>query len=149
VKSKTCSRCLQPRDLNKFRSFTKELSKGDLKEYTANVCTPCIVIRNREWRRDKQDILNKAARERRHARKIRAIEYKGGVCEHCKKSFHSAAFDFHHINPSEKELDPGLMMGLLDEKLFKELDKCILLCANCHRVHHFKLGDLGRIKKCK
>lgn len=55
----------------------------------------------------------------------------------CGGVFHHSAFDFHHIDPTTKEKDPGLMMTHSDEVLFKELDKCILLCANCHRIRHY------------
>lgn len=58
----------------------------------------------------------------------------------CGGTFHFSAFDFHHRDRETKDKDPGLMMGLKDEKLFAELDKCDLLCANCHRIHHFHEG---------
>lgn len=67
----------------------------------------------------------------------------------CNKEFHVAAFDFHHKNPDEKEIDPGLLMQQKDEVLFKELDKCMLLCANCHRILHYEEGTLGEIKARK
>lgn len=101
-------------------------------------CRECTTKQNAEYRAANRYKYNQNARQRRHERKQRAIEYKGGVCEYCKGRFHSAAFDFHHLDPNEKDKDPGLMMSMSDENLFKELDKCILLCANCHRVHHFK-----------
>ena len=72
----------------------------------------------------------------RKRNKERAVEYKGGKCEHCLQTYQPAVFDFHHLDSSTKHKDPGLMMSCSDEKLFKELDKCILLCANCHRIEH-------------
>jgi len=101
-------------------------------------CKSCTNERNTKYRKENREYYNQQARQRRNERKQRAIEYKGGICEHCGGTFHTAAFDFHHLDPNEKDKDPGLMMGLTDENLFKELDKCILLCANCHRIHHFK-----------
>jgi len=103
-------------------------------------CYKCLAIDNKKSRQKNLKKYAYKAKLRRHARKIRAIEYLGGVCFKCKGTFHPSVFDFHHINPEEKERDPGLMMGLTDENLFKELDKCQLLCANCHRIFHFENG---------
>jgi len=51
---------------------------------------------------------------------------------------HPAALDFHHTNPSEKE---NLVSALVSMGCFtaamKEVQKCIVLCANCHRIHHY------------
>jgi hypothetical protein len=50
---------------------------------------------------------------------------------------HPAALDFHHTNPSEKE---NLVSKLVSDGCFaaamEEVQKCIVLCANCHRVLH-------------
>jgi hypothetical protein len=50
---------------------------------------------------------------------------------------HPAALDFHHVDPSEKE---NLVSKLVSQGCFaaamEEVQKCIVLCANCHRVHH-------------
>lgn len=47
--------------------------------------------------------------------------------------------DFHHKDPNEKEFTIGAMKRGAKETLQKEIDKCICLCANCHReFHHFE-----------
>lgn len=66
------------------------------------------------------------------------VEYKGGKCEHCGVVYdytNSCIFDFHHIDPSTKEYEIG-KRSLNFEKTKPELDKCILLCSNCHRKIH-------------
>lgn len=66
-----------------------------------------------------------------------AIEYKGGKCEHCGYDRYRGALEFHHKDPTQK--DPlGLRAYKLD-RLYAEVDKCILLCANCHREEHGRL----------
>ena len=77
-------------------------------------------------------------RERRRRNKAKAVEYMGGRCEHCKGVFPNAVYDFHHTNPKEKEYKPTRLMRLSWETITKELEKCELLCANCHRIHHHK-----------
>ena len=101
-------------------------------------CNSCANKANLTSRNKNRPQYNKKARDRRNSRKLRAIEYKGGKCSVCGSVVHTAAFDFHHIDPEEKDTDPGLMMGLTDEKLFCELDKCILICSNCHRILHYE-----------
>ena len=67
--------------------------------------------------------------------KQRLIEYKGGKCQICGYNRCQEALDFHHINQSEK--DYTIYGGTKSfETLKKEVDKCILVCANCHREIH-------------
>ena len=65
-----------------------------------------------------------------------AIDYMGGCCEQCGFTGHASAFDFHHRNPAEKDF--GITSGSTKswDKILAELEKCELLCANCHRTHH-------------
>ena len=74
--------------------------------------------------------------ERRRTNKLKAIDYLGGKCCVCNGVFKPAVFDFHHIDSSKKESNPGNLMGRKWERLREELDKCVLLCANCHREVH-------------
>ena len=63
------------------------------------------------------------------------IEYKGGKCICCGFNKHYSALDFHHLDPSIKEFN--LTRNSIGwNKLQSELDKCVLLCSNCHRMIH-------------
>lgn len=53
----------------------------------------------------------------------------------------AACFDFHHINPNEKIYNPSTALRLSKEKRDMELSKCLLICANCHRLIHAKRND--------
>ena len=63
---------------------------------------------------------------------------RGGACEICDYCKNLAALEFHHINPEEKEfnVDMRKFSNMNLEKLEAELEKCILVCANCHRELH-------------
>lgn len=89
--------------------------------------------------KEKRAARMKADRERRTRRKLKAIEYKGGVCVDCGESFHHAAMEFHHCDPTQKDfmISQSFRMKWADVK--KELDKCSLLCANCHRIRHYDM----------
>lgn len=58
-------------------------------------------------------------------------------CNRCPES-HWACLDFHHTDPATKDiaLSHVSQMGWGKEKIFAEIAKCEVLCANCHRKHH-------------
>ena len=63
-----------------------------------------------------------------------AIQYKGGKCQQCGYCKYQGALELHHLVKTEKSFgigDKGYTRSW--EKVKAELDKCILLCANCHR----------------
>ena len=71
-------------------------------------------------------------------RKYEIILEKGGKCEMCGYNKNIAALEFHHINPEEKEfqIDIRHFSNTSLDKLKEEINKCVLLCANCHREIH-------------
>lgn len=80
----------------------------------------------------------------RHAIKKELIRYKGGKCEICGYNKCIGALQFHHINPLEKDFSPSEKYngGKIDmNQLYLEVDKCQLLCANCHAEKHFFVED--------
>lgn len=82
---------------------------------------------------DRAQYLIKAVAKRRRKVKQMAIEYKGGKCQICGYNKYQGALEFHHIN-GKKEFgigDKGYTRSWESTK--SELDKCILVCANCHR----------------
>jgi hypothetical protein len=93
---------------------------------------------SRQYHQKHKEERNRKAREKRRQNKLKAVDYKGGRCEDCKQSFHPAVYDFHHINPEEKDVALGTLMNWNWGRQQEELDKCVLLCANCHRLRHHK-----------
>ena len=72
----------------------------------------------------------------RRRRKREAVEYKGGKCSLCGYDNSYSALQFHHINPSEKSFGISKGITLRWNDIVKELDKCVLVCANCHAEQH-------------
>lgn len=95
-------------------------------------------LKAKNYREANKEHVRTKQREDKRNRKLLAIEYLGGKCDTCKEAFHPAVYEFHHTDPSTKDRDPSKMMALSWERLEKELDKCKLLCANCHRLEHHK-----------
>lgn len=64
-------------------------------------------------------------------------------CERCTES-DTVCLDFHHIDAKTKEREVAAVvsnLGWCKERILKEIAKCIVLCANCHRKQH-RIGDL-------
>lgn len=76
--------------------------------------------------------------------KDRAVEYKGGSCVKCGYNKCTRALEFHHNNPNEKDFHLSSYKVLSWDKIKDELDKCIMVCSNCHKEIHFEL-DKERI----
>lgn len=86
-----------------------------------------------------------AVTRRRKRLKDMALELKGGKCYFCGYSKCKGALEFHHLSEESKNFDLGTR-GLTRswKKIEEELEKCILVCANCHReVHSGLLQPLG------
>jgi 5-methylcytosine-specific restriction endonuclease McrA len=74
--------------------------------------------------------------EFRRAMKRYGIEYLGGKCQRCGYNKCAGALSFHHKNPASKEYNfNDSTMSINTYK--KELDKCNLLCMNCHMEEHW------------
>lgn len=94
--------------------------------------------------KDRREYLIKAVYARRKKIRVMAIEYKGGRCEKCGYTKCIDALEFHHIDPTKKDFtisSKGYTHSW--EKVKFELDKCMILCANCHRELHAKLAAFG------
>jgi len=74
--------------------------------------------------------------ERWRDRKAKAVEMKGGKCTLCGYDRYFGALEFHHTDPSEKDAVWRKLRLKSWESIVKELEKCVLLCSNCHREEH-------------
>ena len=74
----------------------------------------------------------------------------GNGCAHCGYNKSPVALDFDHIDPSTKEfLIPRFLARTNLKRLFKEIRKCQILCANCHRIHSNMQWHTGVTYKTK
>ena len=81
--------------------------------------------------------------DKRYNNKFEAVVYKGSKCSFCGYNKNLSGLSFHHRDPKEKDFNITSLnsKGLL-EKHFKELDKCDLLCHNCHQEEHYCINEL-------
>ena len=99
----------------------------------------------REWNH-----RNRAARYAYKKKYIKTLKeklilYKGGKCLDCSYEFNGqnhTVFDLHHLNPDNKDIEVSKLIGNRAwESVLIEADKCVMLCANCHRLRHGKLEE--------
>lgn len=77
------------------------------------------------------------------ALKRQAVEYMGGQCFDCKNKFPICAYDFHHLDPRQKDFQISRRTNF--RAVRDELDKCVMLCKNCHSVRHVRNQDFLEI----
>jgi hypothetical protein len=95
---------------------------------------------------DRAEYLKQAVVRRRKLIRQQAVEYKGNRCVVCQYSRCLKALEFHHIESDKKDFGISAKGYTRSWKIIlKELDKCILLCANCHREVHEGITQLPQV----
>lgn len=136
--------------LKDFSNLTEEQIKNR-KKYILNKEKLLIQMKER-YKNKKEEIkeyrksydeknraaLTKYQNNKRLRIQLEVIEYLGGQCNHCNFSFPACVYDFHHVEPKEKKFLISTNLLRNKKSLWEELDKCILLCSNCHRLEHSK-----------
>ena len=86
---------------------------------------------------------------RSYKRKLYLIELLGGCCKVCKYDKNLSALEFHHRDPNEKEsqLDMRTLSNRSMSYIMEEVNKCDLLCSNCHREYHNPEMEIENVKK--
>jgi len=118
----------QTHSLKETASFFK-VGKTTIKKY----CKKRIYLSEE----DRKKNAVKAVVKRRKKIKEMAVEYKGGKCIECGYKKYIGALEFHHLNTAKKDFNlsnKGHCRAW--EIVKKELDKCVLVCSNCHKEIH-------------
>lgn len=115
---KTCSRCRKVRPIKDF--YRRTTRKGETYFSWCKKCT-------KQYDVDSKRIF-----------KQKCVDFLGGKCVRCGYAKCASAFDFHHRDPSKKDFQISEFRSrkYLSAIIIKELKKCDLLCANCHREEH-------------
>ena len=93
-------------------------------------------------KRIKKISASKSVIDWRRRTKVKLVEYKGGCCCRCGYSKSIGALEFHHLDPSEKDFTIGGKSWSF-ERLKSEVDKCVLVCSNCHIEIHEEIRNSG------
>lgn len=120
------------------------------------ICTKCgreLSIDQYYWRDKKagkrrsecKDCHNKYVKQKYQERKENIDDLKSSLkCAKCGDS-RFYVLDFHHKDPKEKDNTIARLTAnqASEERLNQELQKCICLCANCHREFHYLENQNG------
>lgn len=114
----------------------------DEKEFGQRYCKDCTKEYYREYYQKNKEIVNATHNKWRKKFYQWWYDYKSQLkCENCGFN-HPATLDFHHIR--DKKDDVGRLVTMLNKKkLLEEVAKCIVLCSNCHRIHHASKNIYG------
>ena len=82
------------------------------------------------------------SRSRRSRIKTELVASRGGRCADCGYCRSAWALDFHHLNAADKLFALGGFLGSM-ERARIEAEKCVLVCANCHRRRHAATKSRG------
>jgi len=134
--------------LKKFDLKTK-LNQHNKKTGVDKVCPKCNNLKplSEYYKRTNRDDYNGYCKkcsndyhtERIKNVKIKMVQYKGGKCNDCNIELNDnnyCIFDFHHLIPSEKDPNFNKIKFQKWETIKNEIDKCDVLCSNCHRLKH-------------
>jgi hypothetical protein len=83
--------------------------------------------------------------ERHIAFKKKAVAYKGGACMRCEFIGPAVCYDFHHRDRTTKKVEISRMRKGSWKAAVNELNKCDLLCANCHRIVEYESSRTGPV----
>lgn len=132
---KKCTICQTDKEFNQFNK------KNTTKDGLQNVCRECNKTRSKQYYKDnlllhrKNIYRRKALVIENNTNFIKNIKAKGcSICD--EKSI--CCLDFHHLDKSTKEYSVSFLQGAgySLSTIKTEIDKCILVCSNCHRKIH-------------
>ena len=126
-------------------------------EKTCEICGNTFIVQNKGWTRkfcydcspkvDNDCSYANNVTIKRRAIKEMLIVYKGGKCERCGYNKCNRALEFHHLDPLQKDFGISKHINRNIDDLKAEVDKCILLCSNCHAEVHQELYEQGVISE--
>lgn len=135
LQTKVCGVCRESLPISAF-SPNKTCKYG-----VVGTCRTCSKIRTKQWYADNRGKRQEYANTKNRSRKDAVIDHFGGICFDCKQSYHRCVYQFHHLDPPQKDVNPSYAIANNPAAMWKELDKCVMLCANCHMVRHHMEED--------
>ena len=151
MKNKVCTKCKTKKSVSKF--YRLKSHKTGYNSWCKECCNAWgYKYKKRPEVKERENLskkaykktnrtkeLNRIRRKERYRKyKIKAVEYKGGKCCRCGYNKCVASLEFHHVDPDKKEAQVSKFFAMNSwNKIKTELDKCVLLCANCHNELHY------------
>lgn len=107
-----------------------------------NQCKDCRRNYRKQYEKRNREKLALKAKEKTILRKKQLVDLFGSCCSICQNKYHQSALDFHHVIDDKTEKGVAYFLQSSLKRAKEEADKCILICANCHRFLHFACNEL-------
>jgi len=124
-------RCYECKKLKLLKCFSLSASKKD------GYCTQCKLCHKefvrKNYLKNKEKVLKQVAQRKEEYRKWYA-SLKNKPCTDCKKEYPSYVMDFDRLSDKKFQISFAAKHGWAKEKILKEISKCEIVCANCHRI---------------
>lgn len=128
---KTCSKCKTLKPLNEF---SKDASRPGGLAYRCKACQS-VTQRSGYTQRYGEKARNRNKEKSTINRKI-ISDYKASVgCAFCAED-DPVCLEFHHLDPTAKEIGIAENMASSIDRIFDEIKKCVCICSNCHKKVH-------------
>jgi hypothetical protein len=95
-----------------------------------------VMTRGKGFRKECKKCRCESIKRNKMKRKLQIVEFMGGQCSICSYKKNLAALELHHLNPQTKDFEISYYSSKKWEDLVVELNKCILICSNCHKEIH-------------
>lgn len=126
---KVCRICEIEKPLSEFYSRQRKTCTS-----YSYCCKPCHLSKmQKDYKKNSVAYKSRAKKAREKMREF-IIQQKSKPCTDCKKTYPHYVMDFDHLDPNTKSFNIGTWKGQSKENLIKEIAKCELVCANCHRI---------------
>lgn len=131
---KKCTKC----EIEKIEEeFGIQSSSSDRRN---SWCKSCVRERSKQWYKKNFETSKKKSSKRAQDRRNWIVEIKQQLeCIKCGEN-HISCLDFHHVDPTKKEFGIANAINKLNiekKEILKEIEKCIVLCSNCHKKFHY------------
>lgn len=140
METKICPKCEEEKSID---CFSKNKSR---KSGYSSECKSCHKVTRKEYYEANKAKEVERVRLRREQQIKTIQDMKSNLgCKLCGEN-HIATLHFHHLDPNEKEIGiaMALRLGWGLDRLKAEIDKCVVLCANCHAKEHHELSTTGK-----
>ena len=141
--TKSCTRCKEEKCLCEYFSDKRA------RDSKTSDCKRCKQATQKIWNSKNREYLKDYSREY-HKKKRKWIEdlKSNSGCLYCGESF-SPCLHFHHVDPTKKRFTIGTAVEskYSRQDILEEIDKCIILCANCHIKEHERWKQISSQNK--
>lgn len=136
IDAKECRTCKETKPLKDFYP-NKSCKLG-----VTGTCRVCSRPRLKSWYQSTRSVRQESANTRNRSKKQQAVDHFGNKCLDCGQSYPNCVYQFHHLDPAQKDVNPSYAMAGSLDSMWEELEKCVMLCANCHIIRH-RVGKEG------